>query len=104
MQPWPPWAMKPSAVASSPESCTKSVPSAARCWLTRPMLAVILHPYDVVELGQPRHGVDRHVDHAAPGDVVDDNRNVGAVVDRLVVQIEPILRGLVVIRRDHLHP
>src|SRR4249920_815107 len=40
MQPWPPCAMKPSAVASSPESCTNSVPMAARCWLTRAMLAV----------------------------------------------------------------
>ena len=40
MQPWPPCAMKPSAVASSPESCTNSVPIAARCWLTRAMLAV----------------------------------------------------------------
>ena len=40
MQPWPPWALKPSAVMSSPESWLKSSPIAARCCETRAMLAV----------------------------------------------------------------
>ena len=40
MQPWPPCAMKPSAVASSPESWLKSGPIAARCCETRTTLAV----------------------------------------------------------------
>src|ERR1035441_7830621 len=31
MQPWPPWAMKPSAVMSSPDIWLKSSPIAARC-------------------------------------------------------------------------
>ena len=35
MQPWPPWAMKPSAVASSPDNVSKSRPRAARCCDTR---------------------------------------------------------------------
>ena len=40
MQPWPPWALKPSAVPSSPESWLKPSPNAARCCDTRIMLAV----------------------------------------------------------------
>ena len=40
MQPWPPCAMKPSTVASSPESWTKSLPQASRCCVTRATLAV----------------------------------------------------------------
>src|SRR6185437_5527861 len=35
MQPWPPWAMKPSAEASSPESWMNSLPQASRCSDTR---------------------------------------------------------------------
>ena len=61
----------------------------------------VLHADDIGQLEQPRHGVDRHVDHAPSRDVVDDDRDVGAVVDRLVVEIEPFLRRLVVIGRDH---
>ena len=40
MQPCPPCAMKPSTVASSPESWLKSSPIAARCCDTRTTLAV----------------------------------------------------------------
>ena len=40
MQPWPPCAMKPSAVASSPDSMMKSGPIAARCCEARARLAV----------------------------------------------------------------
>ena len=40
MQPWPPCAMKPSAVASSPDSMLNSGPMAARCWEARARLAV----------------------------------------------------------------
>ena len=40
MQPLPPWALKPSAVGSSPESWMKSVPQVARCSETRSTLPV----------------------------------------------------------------
>ncbi len=40
MQPWPPCAMKPRQVPSSPDNWLKSGPSSARCCDTRTMLAV----------------------------------------------------------------
>ena len=63
----------------------------------------VLDAGDVLQFEQPRHGVDRHVDHRAPRNVVDDDRNADGVVDRLVVRVEPVLRRLVVIGRDHEH-
>ena len=63
----------------------------------------ILHAGDVVKLEQPHHGVDRHVDHRARRNIVDDDRDADRVVDRLEVLIEPFLRGLVVIGRDDQH-
>ena len=56
-----------------------------------------------LQLEQPLHGVDRHVDHRAAGNIVDDDRNADGVVDRLVVLVEPFLRRLVVIGRDDQH-
>src|SRR5579885_1305758 len=91
MQPWPPCAMKPSAVPSSPESWLKPSPMAARCCETRTMLAVVLDAGDVLELVEPRHRLDRHVDHRACRDVVDDDRNADRVVDRLEVLVHPFL-------------
>ncbi len=63
----------------------------------------VLHPGDVLQVIQPLHGLDGHVDHRAAGDVVDDDRNADRVVDRLEVLIEPFLGRLVVVRRDHQH-
>ncbi len=40
MQPWPPWAMYPNAVASSPDSSTKSSPHSRRMTLGRAMSEV----------------------------------------------------------------
>ncbi|MOA54401.1 hypothetical protein D3C78_1780110 [compost metagenome] len=40
MQPTPPWALKPSAVPSSPESWMKSLPQDMRCSETRSILPV----------------------------------------------------------------
>ena len=71
MQPCPPWAMKPSAVASSPDSWLKSV--AHGCALLRDphhIRSRVLDACDVLQLEQSRHGVDRHVDHRPRGDVV----------------------------------
>ena len=104
MQPWPPCAMKPSAVASSPDSWLKSSPMRG---------ALLRHPHhvggrvldagDVLQLEQPLHGVDRHVDHRTRRDVVDDDRNADRIVDRLEVLVEPFLGRLVVIGRHHQH-
>ena len=63
----------------------------------------ILDAGDVLQFEQPRHGLDRHVDHRAAGDVIDQDRNADGVVDRLKVRIEPVLGRLVVIGRDHEH-
>ena len=63
----------------------------------------VLHAGDVLQLEQPLHGVDRHVDHRARRDVVDDDRNADGVVDRLEVLVKPFLRRLVVVGRDHQH-
>ena len=63
----------------------------------------ILHAGDVLQFEQPRHGVDRHVDHRTAGDVVDDDRNPDRVVDRLEVLVHAFLGRLVVIGRHHQH-
>ena len=63
----------------------------------------ILHADDVLELVEPLHRVDRHVDDAARRDVVDHDRNADGVVDRLEMAVEPFLRRLVVIGRDDQH-
>ena len=42
----------------------------------------------------------RHVDNTAAGNVVDDDRNVDRVMDRLVVREQAILGRLVVVRGD----
>jgi hypothetical protein len=96
MQPVPPAALKASAVWSSPESWMKSAPQARLVCSGRARFAD-----DVLVLRQPRHGLDRHVDHAARGDVVDEHRDVGGIGDRREMQEHPFLRRLVVVRRDH---
>ena len=89
---------------SSPESWLKSWPH--RCALLRHARHVgggVLHAGDVLQLKQPLHGVDRHVDDRAARNVVDDDRDADGVVDRLVVLVQPFLRRLVVIGRDDQH-
>ena len=60
----------------------------------------VLDADDVGKLGKPLHGVDGHVDHAARGDIVDDDRDADCVVDGLEMLVEAFLRRLVVIGRD----
>ncbi len=60
----------------------------------------ILHADDVLQLVEPRHRIDRHVDHRAAGDVVDDDRDADRVVDRLEMGVHAVLGRLVVIGRD----
>ncbi len=104
MQPWPPWAMKPSAVASSPESCVEVGPELG------PLLGHphhvgggVLDPGDVPEFVEPLHRIDRHVDHRARRDVVDDDGNPDRIVDRLEMLIQAFLGRLVVIGGHHQH-
>ena len=59
----------------------------------------VLDADDVLQLEKPRHGLDRHVDHRARRDVVDDDRDADRVVDRLEVLVEPFLGRLVVVGR-----
>ena len=104
MQPWPPCAMKASAVESSPESWMKSGPIACALQADAVDLAGrVLDADDVLQLEEPRHGLDRHVDHRARRDVVDDDRNADRVVDRLEVLVEALLVRLVVIGRHDQH-
>ena len=63
----------------------------------------ILDADDVAELVEPLHRVDRHVDDRARRDVVDDDRDADRIVHRLEVLVHPLLRGLVVVRRDDKH-
>ena len=53
------------------------------------------------QLPQCGHGFGGQVDRRAAGDVVDEQGQVGSVVDRLEVGIQPLLGGFVVIGRDH---
>ena len=104
MQPWPPWALKPSAVMSSPESWLKSSPIAVALLRdARHVGGGVLHAGDVLQLIEPLHGVDVDVDDRAGRNVVHDDRNADRVVDRLEVLVEPFLGRLVVVRRDHQH-
>ncbi len=61
----------------------------------------ILDADDIRQFRQPRHGLDRHVDHAAARNVVDNNRDLDGIVQRLEVLIEPLLGRLVIIGRHH---
>ena len=63
----------------------------------------ILDAGDVLQFEQPLHGIDRHVDHRARRDVVDDDRNADRIVDRLEVLVEALLGRLVVVGRHHQH-
>jgi hypothetical protein len=61
----------------------------------------VLDADDIGKFGQPLHCVDRHVDDATRRNIVDDDRNPDRVIDGLEVLVEPFLRRLVVIGRDH---
>ena len=50
----------------------------------------VLDADDVLELVEPLHRVDAHVDDAARRDVVDEDRNADGVVDRLEVPIHAL--------------
>jgi hypothetical protein len=102
MQPTPPWALKPSAVASSPESWTKSLPQVMRCSETRSILPVasLTPTMFLMRLGERPHRFRRHVDHRAAGNVVDDDRQRDGFGDRLVMRDQALLGRLVVIGRD----
>src|SRR6185437_6657359 len=63
----------------------------------------VLDADDVFEPVKPLHRLDRHVDDAAAGDVVDEDRNADGVVDGLEMLIEALLRRLVVVGRHHQH-
>ena len=79
---------------------------AHRCALLRHPRQVggrVLYAGDVLQFEQPRHGLDRHVDHRTGGNVVDDDRNPDRVVDRLEVLVHAFLGRLVVVRRHHQH-
>ena len=63
----------------------------------------ILYTCDIVELEQPFHRLDRHIDHRACRDIVDKDGNPNGIVNRFKVLIESLLRGLVIIGRDYEH-
>ena len=82
----------------------KSSPMACRCSETRATIAGrVLDPGNVLQFEQTLHGVDRHVDHRARRNIVDDDRDADRVVHRLEVVDHALLGRLVVIGRDHQH-
>ena len=100
MQPTPPCALKPSAVASSPDSWMKSAPQEARCIDDALDLAGgVLDADDPRQFGQRAHRLGRHVHDRPAGDVVDDDRQLAAVMQRGVMRDQAGLRRLVVIGR-----
>jgi hypothetical protein len=104
MQPTPPWALKPSAEASSPELDKVLAAGHALLGHSLDLAGGILHTNDVLEIiGQSTHRLGHHVDHRTRRDVVDDDRQLGRLGDGGEVQIEPALRRLVIIRRHHQH-
>ena len=64
----------------------------------------LLDGADCLDLGEPRDRLGLDVDDHAARDVVDDDRAVGRVRDRLEVGDDPALRRLVVVRRDDQEP
>lgn len=63
----------------------------------------VLHPHNIGMPRQPRHRLHAHIHHAARRYVVDDHRKIGRVRNRHEMQIQPLLRRLVVIRRHRHH-
>ncbi len=102
MQPVPPWALKPRAVPSSPDSWMKSVPDARR-WQrgARQIGRGILGADDVLAvLRQPGQRLHRNIGNGTAGHVVDENRDIDRIGDGTEVLIEAFLRRLVVIGND----
>jgi soluble lytic murein transglycosylase len=60
----------------------------------------VLDTDDIGQQSQTRHGRHRHVDDAASGDVVNDNRQFGRIMDGLEMLIKPFLRRLVIVGCD----
>jgi hypothetical protein len=77
MHPTPPWALKASAVASSPDKLDEILAAGGALLADAFDLAGgILDPDDARQFGQRTHGFGRHVHHRPAGDVVDDDRQV----------------------------
>ena len=99
MQPSPPWARKASAVASSPESWQKPgadrEPGAQR---PRQIVGRVLDADDVASAGAAAPWSSTGMSTTrARRHVVDDDRQVDGVGDRLEVLVQPFLGRLVVI-------
>ena len=60
----------------------------------------VLHADNVRKLIEPRHGIDRHVDHRAGRNIIDEDRDADRIVDRLEMRVHACLGRLVVIGRD----
>src|SRR5438552_6961225 len=59
-----------------------------------------LDAHDVPDLGQPRHRLRGHIHGGAPGDVIEDLRDVHRFGHGLVVPVETLLGRFVVVPRD----
>src|SRR5436309_1613732 len=60
----------------------------------------LLDAHDVPNRGQPRHRLRRHIHGGAPGNVVEDLREIHRLGHGLMVPVEALLGRLVVVRRD----
>mmetsp|Transcript_27421 Transcript_27421/g.50473 ORF Transcript_27421/g.50473 Transcript_27421/m.50473 type:complete len:311 (-) Transcript_27421:14-946(-) len=61
----------------------------------------ILHTHNTGQFGQLAHRLGRHVDDGPTGDVIDDDRNIGAIVQRREMGNQPALRRFVIIGCHH---
>ena len=66
---------------------------------TRQIASSILNTNNVRQFRKPRHRRDRHVNDRSTGNIINDNGKIDRFDNHLVVQIQPVLSRLVVIRR-----
>ena len=102
MHPTPPWALKPRAVPSSPESWMNLIArQQALPRRPRKIGGSILGADDVGAVpGKPGQGFRADVGHRSGRDVVDENGNVDRLGDGPEMRVEPFLGRLVVIGND----
>ena len=106
MQPVPPWALKPSAVMSSPDSRMKSAPSLARCRLApAPCSAVASLTPTMLACASRRRAMVSTVRSTTvrPGTLVEQDRQRRRLGHGGEVLEQALLRRLVVVGHDRKH-
>src|SRR3990167_2209276 len=63
----------------------------------------IFYPDHPWQLGKPRHSLGMNIHYGARWNVVNDDGDIGGVMQRLEVLIQPLLRGPIVVTRHRQH-